>query len=361
MVQMVSLDVGGTLAYWRGDPHLLLEDLADARPTHFPSVPRMFEKVHTQALAQAATGGPVRQRVFDAALEIGRRRRNADRAGGANAPLRAAHAAVDRLVLSKVRALFGGDLQLALTGAAPIARDVLDFFDACGVLVLEGYGMSETCAAGTVNTPGAFRFGTVGRALPGTEVAIAPDGEVLMRGPHVFPGYFNDDTSTAEVLRDGWLASGDVGELDADGFLRITGRKKDLIITSSGKNIAPAIIEAALRESRWISQAVVYGDQRPYLVALLTPDRDQAAALAAELGLEPDLAVLAADPRVHELLAREVEAANKRFARIEQIKCFALLDHDLTQALGEMTPTLKVRRPVVYQHYADEFAALYER
>jgi long-chain acyl-CoA synthetase len=192
-------------------------------------------------------------------------------------------------------------------------------------------------------------------------VAIAPDGEVLMRGPHVFPGYFNDDTSTAEVFRDGWLASGDVGELDGDGFLRITGRKKDLIITSSGKNIAPAIIEAALRESRWVSQAVVYGDQRPYLVALLTPDQDQAAALAAELGLEPDLAVLAADPRVHELLAREVEAANKRFARIEQIKCFALLDHDLTQDLGEMTPTLKVRRPVVYQHYADEFAALYER
>ncbi|MCU1504613.1 MAG: long-chain fatty acid--CoA ligase [Ilumatobacteraceae bacterium] len=220
--------------------------------------------------------------------------------------------------------------------------------------------MSETCAAGTVNAPAAFRFGTVGRALPGTEVTIAQDGEVLIRGPHVFRGYYDDEQSTAEAFRGDWLASGDLGELDADGFLRITGRKKDLIITSSGKNIAPAIIEAALRESRWISQAVVYGDQRSYLVALLTPDLDQAAALAAELDLEPDLAVLAADPRVHELLGREVEATNKRFARIEQIKRFALLDHDLTEAAGEMTPTLKVRRPVVYEHYADRFAALYE-
>jgi long-chain acyl-CoA synthetase len=360
MVQMVSLDAGGTLAYWSGDPRRLLEDLAAARPTHFPSVPRVFEKVHTRALAQAADGGAVRGRVFDTALAIGRRGRQADRAGNAKLPLRAAHAVADRVVLSKVRALFGGELALAMTGAAPIARNVLDFFDACGVLVLEGYGMSETCAGGTVNTPDAFRFGTVGRALAGTEVTIAGDGEILMRGPHVFPGYYSDDRATAEAFRGDWLASGDLGELDADGFLRITGRKKDLIITSSGKNITPAVIEAALRESRWISQAVVYGDQRSYLVALLTPDQDEAAALAAEFDLPPDLTMLAADPRVHDLLAREVEATNKRFARIEQIKRFAILDHDLTQAAGEMTPTLKVRRPVVYERYADRFAALYE-
>ncbi|MDX6728135.1 MAG: long-chain acyl-CoA synthetase [Baekduia sp.] len=360
MVQMVSLDVGGTLAYWRGDSRLLLEDLAEARPTHFPSVPRVFEKVHTQALAEAAAGGPVQRRMFEAALAIGLRTRRAERNGGANVALRAAHAVADRLVLTKVRALFGGELQVALTGAAPIARDVLDFFDACGVLVLEGYGMSETCAAGTLNTPGALRFGSVGRPLRGTDVTIAQDGEVLMRGPHVFAGYHGDERSTAEALRGGWLTTGDLGELDDAGFLHITGRKKDLIITSSGKNIAPAVVEAALRESRWISQAVVYGDQRSYLVALLTLDEDQAAALAAELHLAPDLAVLAADPRVNELLAQEVEAANDRFARIEQIKRFAVLDHDFTERAGELTPTLKLRRPVVYDRYAQRFAALYE-
>jgi long-chain acyl-CoA synthetase len=360
MVQMVSLDVGGTLAYWRGDSRLLLEDLAEARPTHFPSVPRVFEKVHTQALAQAAAGGPVQRRIFDAALAIGLRTRRAERAGGANPALRAAHAVADRLVLTKVRALFGGELRVALTGAAPIARDVLDFFDACGVLVLEGYGMSETCAAGTLNTPGALRFGSVGRPLRGTDVRIAQDGEVLMRGPHVFAGYHDDERSTAEALHGGWLATGDLGELDGAGFLHITGRKKDLIITSSGKNIAPAVIEAALRESRWISQAVVYGDQRSYLVALLTLDEEQAPALAAKLNLAPDLAVLAADPRVHDLLALEVEAANDRFARIEQIKRFAVLDHDLTERAGELTPTLKMRRPVVYDRYADRIAALYK-
>ena len=360
MVQMVSLEVGGTLAYWGGNPRLLLDDLIAARPTHFPSVPRVFEKVHTRALAHASEGGALRRRMFDAALAIGRRTRRAESAGVATAPLRAVHAVADRVMLSKVRALFGGELQVALTGAAPIARDVLAFFDACGVLVLEGYGMSETCAAGTINTPGAYRYGTVGRALPGTAVMIAEDGEVLMRGPHVFDGYHSDEEATAEIFHGRWLASGDLGELDADGFLRITGRKKDLIITSSGKNIAPANLEAALRESRWISQAVVYGDRRPYLVALLTPDQDEAPALAAELGLEPDLAVLAADPRVHELLAREVEAANQRFARIEQVKRFSVLDHDLTEAAGEMTPTLKVRRPAVYEHYADRFAELYE-
>jgi long-chain acyl-CoA synthetase len=359
MVQMVSLDVGGTLAYWRGDSRLLLEDLAEARPTHFPSVPRVFEKVHTQALAQAAAGGPVQRRIFDAALAIGLRTRRAERTGGASLALRAAHAVADRLVLTKVRALFGGELRVALTGAAPIARDVLDFFDACGVLVLEGYGMSETCAAGTLNTPGALRFGSVGRPLRGTDVTIAQDGEVLMRGPHVFAGYHDDERSTAEALRGGWLATGDLGKLDGAGFLHITGRKKDLIITSSGKNIAPAVIEAALRESRWISQAVVYGDQRSYLVALLTLDEEQAPALAAELHLAPDLAVLAADPGVHELLGREVEATNDRFARIEQIKRFAVLDHDLTERAGELTATLKMRRPVVYDRYADHIAALY--
>ncbi len=273
--------------------------------------------------------------------------------------LRAEHALADRLVLSKVRALFGQRLEIAVTGAAPISRDVLDFFDACGVRILEGYGLTESCAAATLNTPDAFRFGTVGRPLPGTEVDIAPDGEIRLRGPNIFPRYHEDPEATAAALDGDWLLSGDLGEVDADGFLRITGRKKDLIITSSGKNVTPANIEAALRESRWVSQAVVVGDNRPYLVALLTLDPDEVPALAERLGLAPDAAAMARDPQVHALLEQDVELANQRFARIEQIKRFAILDHDLTQAGGELTPTLKVKRKVVTDRLADQIQALY--
>jgi long-chain acyl-CoA synthetase len=362
VTQMVVLDVGGTLAYWRGDPKGVLDDLAATRPTHVPSVPRVYEKVHTKALGGIEEAGRVKRAIFHWALGVGRRVRELERAGRApDALLRRRHQLADRLVLSKVRGLFGPDIKLALTGAAPIPREVLDFFDACGVLILEGYGMSETTAASTLNTQGSFRFGTVGRSLPGTEVSIAADGEVLMRGPHVFAGYFKDDEATREAFtEDRWLRSGDLGSLDEDGYLRITGRKKDLVITSSGKNISAANIETALREIRWVSQAVVYGDNRPYLVALLTLDPDEAPALAARVGVEPDVASMAADARVHEELAREVDAVNQRFARIEQVKRFRILQRDLTQEDGELTPTLKVKRAVVCREFADVFDALYE-
>jgi long-chain acyl-CoA synthetase len=237
---------------------------------------------------------------------------------------------------------------------------VLEFFDSCGVLILEGYGMTESTAAATLNTADEFRFGTVGRALPGTEVAIAPDGEVLMRGPHVFPGYYRNDEATRETITDdGWLRTGDLGEIDDGGFVRITGRKKDLIITSSGKNVSAANIETALREIRWVSQAVVYGDNRPYLVALLTLDPDEAPALAERVGAAPDLASMATDERVHGELEREVERVNSQFARIEQIKRFAIAERDLTQEAGELTPTAKIKRAVIYREYADVFASLY--
>jgi long-chain acyl-CoA synthetase len=258
-----------------------------------------------------------------------------------------------------VRDLFGGELRLGLTGAAPIGREVLEFFDACGVLVLEGYGMTETCAAATLNTRDRFRFGTVGRPLPGSEVAIANDGEILMRGPHVFDGYHRDEEATHEIFEDGWLRSGDLGEIDDDGYVAVTGRKKDLIITSSGKNISPTNLETALRETRWISQAVVYGDNHPYLVALLTIDPDEVEALAARAGVPADLATMAFDPRVHAVLQETVDEVNARFARIEQIKRFAILDHDLSQAAGELTPTLKVKRATVNRRFRRELEGLY--
>ena len=360
VVQLVALDVGATLAFWQGDPKRLLDDIAEARPMYLPSVPRVFEKIHARALGAVEDASPLRRRVFDWAVGTGARVRAAERRGRPAGPvLRAGARVADRLVLSKVRELFGGELRLGLTGAAPIGREVLEFFDACGVLVLEGYGMTETCAAATLNTPDAFRFGTVGRLLPGSEVAIADDGEVLMRGPHVFGGYHRDDEATRSTFHDGWLRSGDLGEIDEAGFVAITGRKKDLIITSSGKNISPTNLETALRETRWVSQAVVFGDNRPYLVALLTLDPDALPALAERAGVPPDPVAMVTDPKVHAVLQEAVDEVNAKVARIEQIKRFAVLDHDLTQAAGELTPTLKVKRATVNERYRREVEALY--
>jgi long-chain acyl-CoA synthetase len=360
VVQFVAFESGSALAYWSRDPKALLDDLAATRPTHFPSVPRVFEKAHGRALAKAEESSPVRRRLFRWAVATGGAVRAAERAGRTpSAAVRAQHRIADRLVLSRVRALFGGRLQLGLTGAAPIATEVLEFFDACGVLVLEGYGLTETCAAATLNTPGAVRLGTVGHALPGEEVRIGEDGEVLLRGPNVFTGYYRDTEATEAVLADGWLRTGDLGDLDADGFLSITGRKKDLIITSSGKNISPSNLETALRESRWLSQAVVFGDKRPYLVALLTLDRDELEALAERVGAPADPAVLAAHPGVRALVQADVDVANARVARIEQVKRFAILEDDLTQDDGELTPTLKVKRATVQERYSERVEALY--
>jgi long-chain acyl-CoA synthetase len=360
VVQIVSLDIGGTLAFWSGDSRKLIEDVAAAKPTHFPSVPRIFEKIHARALARGNEGSGIQRRIFSWAVATGRKARPAQRAGTASALLQAQYGLADRLVLSKIRELFGGRIELALTGAAPIPLEVLEFLDACGITVLEGYGMTETCAAATLNTPQALRFGTVGQPLPGTTVEIAEDGEILLGGANVFKGYHRDDEATSEAFEGDMVRTGDLGEVDGDGFLRITGRKKDLIITSSGKNITPTNIENALRESRWISQAVVHGDNRSYLVALLTLDADEAPALAATLGVDADVKKMAADPKVREALQQDVDAANQRFARIEQVKRFGVLEEDLSQAAGELTPTMKVKRNVVEKRYADAFSSLYD-
>ena len=359
VVQMVSVQTGATLAFWSGDSRKLVEDVGAARPTHFPSVPRVFEKIHARVLARGQEGSAIKQRLFAWAIATGRRARPAMRAGNASPVLKARYALADRLVLSKVRDLFGGRLELALTGAAPIPLEVLEFLDACGITVLEGYGMTETCAAATLNTPEDPRFGTVGPPLPGTDVKIAEDGEILLSGPNVFKGYHRNEEATRDVFDGDAVRTGDLGELDGR-FLRITGRKKDLIITSSGKNISPTNIENALRESRWISQAVVHGDNRSYLVALLTLDADEAAALGAELGIEGDPATMAGHPAVIEAMQKEVDQANARFARIEQVKKFTVLDQDLSQENGELTPTMKVKRAVVEKRYADTFSALYD-
>jgi long-chain acyl-CoA synthetase len=362
VAQMVALGVGARIIYWGGDPTKIVEELAETAPTHFPAVPRIYEKIHSAVTGRVEDGPVAQRRLFDWALRSGRGARRSLRSRrqpGLLTDLQ--YRIADPLVLRKVRDVFGPNLQVALVGAAPVAPELLEFFDACGVLVLEAYGLTETCAASTLNIPDAVRFGTVGKPLPGTEVTTAPDGEILIRGPHVFKGYFKNREASEEVLTaDGWFHSGDLGAIDASGFIKITGRKKDLIITSSGKNITPVNIESGLRDARYITEAVVYGDRRPYLVALLTLDRDESLKLARRLGIETDPATIAGDPRVHAEIQKEVDAVNAKFARIEQVKRFAILDHELTQAEGELTPTLKVKRGFVYEKYAERFNELYE-
>ena len=359
MVSFVGLETGGTLAFWGGDTKNLAADIAEAKPTHVPTVPRLLEKIHTRVVSTATGAGGIKAAIFTRALATGEKVAKAKREGRPVGLLdKVRHAVGDRLALSKVRKALGPNDPILITGAAPIGAEVIEFFYACGVPVLEGYGLTETCAAATLNTLDEVLVGSVGRPLPGTEVKIADDGEVLIRGPHVFKGYHRNPEATEAIIADGWLHSGDLGELK-DGYLIITGRKKDLIITSSGKNVSPEMLESALRETRWISQAIAAGDRRSYLVALVTLDPDEAPKLAEQLGVDPDPEVMARDERVRAEVWKDIEAVNQRFARIEQVKRFAILPRDLSQEEGELTPTLKVKRSVVYSKYEPDISGLY--
>jgi long-chain acyl-CoA synthetase len=360
VTQMVAIDVGATIAYWERDPARLLANLAEVKPTHFPSVPRVFEKIYTAAEAGLEEQKRLKRAVAQWAFATGREARRREEAGRRPGLLfRRRYQLAEKLVLSKVKALFGGQLKLALTGAAPIAEDVLEFFDSAGIPVLEGYGMTESCAASTLNTEGERRFGSVGKPLPGTRVRVEDDGEILMWGPHVFAGYFKDPDATSATIVDGWLRTGDLGHVDDDGYVHVTGRKKDIIITSSGKNITPSNIENQLKESRWISEAMVVGDKRPYLVGLIWLDREEAPMLAAKLGVDADPLSMAQNEPVQAEIQAAVDEANSHFARIEQLKRFAIIDHELSQASGELTPTLKVKRNVVHKRYAELIDSLY--
>ena len=337
-----------------------MPELAEARTTFFPSVPRIFEKIYSLTAAQVEQGSPEEQEQFRQAVKLGVKVREM-RNKGEPVPekLERAFEKADQQLFSKVRAAFGGKLREASTGAAPIAPAILEFFYAAGVPVLEGYGMTETTGVATVSTVENFKFGTVGRPLPGVEIRIGEDGEILMKGPNVFQGYYKNEEATSEAIVDGWLHTGDLGELDEDGFLRITGRKKDIIITAGGKNLTPANIENDLKQSRWISQAVMYGDRRPFPVALITLDPEEIVPWARKQGLPTDLGSLANEPKVRELVQNELDRVNSKYAQVEQIKKFTILDHDLSQDTGELTPTMKVKRSVVNEQYTDLFDALY--
>jgi long-chain acyl-CoA synthetase len=358
LIQFATFELGAALAYWSRDPKMIIADITQVNPSFFPSVPRMFEKIYTLATSNIEDKEQLRK-----AVEVGVKVRTM-REAGEEVPeaLQQAFDQAEEKLFKNVRGLFGTNMRECVTGAAPIAGEILEFFYASGVPVMEGYGMTETSTSATVNRPEGnnFRFGSVGKPQKGVEIKIAGDGEVLLKGPNIFQGYYKNEDATRETLENGWLHTGDLGRLDEDGFLYITGRKKDIIITAGGKNITPANLENGLKQNRWISQAVVVGDRRPYLVALVTLDPEEAPALAEQLGIEDaDPAAMSQDEKVREEIQSAVDDVNSHVGPVEQIKRFEILEHDLSQETGELTPTLKVKRNVVHEKFADVVDRIY--
>ncbi len=339
----------------------LMDDLAVLKPTLLPSVPRVFEKAYTRILGQFNEATGVKRKLIDRAMKVGALRGKYVQRGRRVPPVLAAqHALYHKLVFSKIHARFGGEMRLFISGGAPLSREVGEFFLACGITICEGYGLTESTTAMCVNHPDDFRLGSVGKVFPGTEVKIAADGEILVKGDIVFQGYYENEEATKEVLDpEGWLHTGDIGDFDKEGFLYITDRKKDLIVTAGGKNIAPANIENALKSTQFISGAFAFGDKKPYITALVTLDPDEMASFAETHGLENDMYKLVAEPKVHELVKAAIAHVNESVGRVEQVKRFRILPIDFTQETGELTPTLKLKRKVVVERYGQWIEEMY--
>jgi long-chain acyl-CoA synthetase len=339
---LLGAHIGYTIAFCP-DPYAVGEALPAVRPTVFPSVPRIYEKVHTAVLAKFGEAKGVKRRLIDWALSVGAKVSKLREAGEpVPGKLALQHKLADRLVYSKVKARLGGRLRIGVSGGAPLAKEIIEFFASLDILILEGYGLTECTTGATINRPTSYRFGSVGPALPGVELRVADDGEVLIKSDTVFGGYFKDDEATREVLSDdGWLRSGDVGHLDGHGYLTITDRLKDILVTAGGKNVAPQNLENALKTHAVISQALVVGDRRPYVAALITLSED----------VDPNTALPAVQSAVEEV--------NGEVSRFEQIKRFTILPRDFTLEAGEVTPTLKLKRRTCQEHFAAEIEALY--
>ena len=342
LMHLQSPHAGYTLAFC-SDPYAVAEALPAVRPTVFPSVPRVYEKIHTGVTAKFREESGAKRKLIDWALRVGREA-SALRQDGKRLPFGLAlrHRIADRLVYKKVKNRMGGRIRICISGGAPLAKEIIEFFHALDILILEGYGLTECTTAATVNRPTRFRFGTVGPTLPGVELRLADDGEILIKTGTIFAGYFKDDEATRDILPgDGWLRSGDVGSIDAEGFLSITDRKKDILVTAGGKNVAPQNLENALKTHPIISQALVVGDRRPCVAALITLV-DDAPRENAEAEVQ-----------------RAIDEVNRDLARFEQIKRFAILPRDFSADEGEITPTLKLKRRVCQEHFAAEIEALY--
>ncbi|GAA2383421.1 AMP-dependent synthetase/ligase [Nonomuraea africana] len=353
VIQIVLVETGTIMAH---TPNMknVAPDLAAFQPTFLLGVPRVFEKVYNGAEQKAASGG--KGKIFARAADVAIAYSRAQASGGASLGLRLRHALFDRLVYGKLRQATGGRLSAAVSGGGALGERLGHFFTGVGIEVFEGYGLTETTAPVSVNLPGANKIGTVGKPIPGASVRIADDGEILTKGRHVFHGYWNNDEATAAAIdADGWYHTGDVGELDSDGYLRITGRKKEILVTAAGKNIAPAPMEDAIRAHPLISQAMIVGDGRPFAAALITLDPEA----LAQRGLSPKEAK--ADAGVLAEVQSAVDTANGTVSRAEQIKKFVILDEDLTEESGHLTPTLKVKRNLVMRDFAADIDALYEK
>jgi long-chain acyl-CoA synthetase len=376
IIQVGCLESGAILGHW-ADSGTVAQALPEFRPTFLLAVPRVFEKVYNSAQQQASASA-AKSRIFRAAADTAVAwSRSADAAAGAASAggngaagngaaagglgLRLRHAVLDRLVYTKLRAAVGGRVQFAVSGGAPLGERLGHFFRGAGITVLEGYGMTESSAAATVNRPGRNKIGTVGLPLPGVAIRIAEDGEILLSGPNVFPGYWHNDAATAEALdSEGWLHTGDIGSLDDEGFLRVTGRKKEIIVTAGGKNVAPAVLEDRLRAHPLISQCMVVGDGRPYISCLITLDPETLEFWKRQHGKPAD-ADVREDPELTADIQKAVDEANKAVSRPESIRRFRVLASDFTEANGYLTPSLKVRRGVVLKDFAGEIDEIYSQ
>jgi long-chain acyl-CoA synthetase len=352
---------GATVAYAES-VETVRDNMMEVRPTIVTTVPRLFERIHSRVMKQVDAGSVLKQKIFYWALAVGREYAAASRRGAIPASLRRKRAIADRLVFSKLREKTGGRMRFFVSGGAALARELGEFFEAMGLTVIEGYGLTESSPVITANRLQNYRFGSVGQPIPGVEVRIEADGEILARGPNIMTGYWNQPEATAQAIdREGWLHTGDIGMFDADGFLHITDRKKHLIVSSGGKNIAPQPIENLFLTSKYIEQLMLIGDHRMYLTALIVPDFEviKEYADARKLAYATP-AYLTRREEIYQLIERDINVIQKDLANYERVRRFVLLDHQFTVEEGELTPTQKVRRSVVEKRYADVIESMYE-
>jgi long-chain acyl-CoA synthetase len=354
--QFFPMSIGAEIYYAEGAEHLLA-NLAEVRPTIMTAVPRLYESMHQRIRRGVVKQGGLKRKLFEQAVTLGRKQ--LDDPGGLSASEWLVNGLADRLVRSKIRQRFGGRLKAMVSGGAALNPEIGGFFAALGVPVLQGYGQTEAAPIVSANPPGRVKMATVGPPLEGVEVKIAPDGEILVRGELVMKGYWRDEAATAEAIRDGWLHTGDIGEIDGDGYLRITDRKKDILVLSGGDNLSPARIEGLLTLEPEIAQAMVHGDKRPNLVALLVPDeeflRDWAKSQAKPRALE----AVSGDPALHKALGQAVDRVNQKLSNLERVRRFLVAREAFTVDNAMMTPTLKIRRHKIQAAYGAELDALY--
>jgi long-chain acyl-CoA synthetase len=358
LIQVGAMQARVTLGH-TADVKQLMDDLASFQPTFILAVPRVFEKVFNAAKQKAHADG--KGRIFDKAADVAIRWSEAQASGGPGLGLRTQHGVFERLVYGRLRAALGGRCEYAISGGAPLGLRLAHFFNGAGLLILEGYGLTETSPATAVNTPDHVKLGTVGRPIPSATVRIADNGEIMIGGDHVFREYWHNPEATKAALQDGYFLSGDLGEIDDDGYLRVTGRSKELIVTAGGKNVAPAVLEERIRAHALVSQSMVIGDGKPFIGCLVTIDEDAFGPWKAEHGKPADASAenLVDDPDLRATLQEAVDDANRAVSRAEGIRVFRILPRDFTEETGELTPSLKLKRAVVEKEYADEIAAIY--